>query len=259
MPHNGMEVEAQHSKIIDRVFCFTNSGLALEWIDRPPSLNDPVRMPFLHRRHVIVRAGRRRDGCFEIERHQDRLYARIREILDNFFFHLRDPSPLPVLRQRIHVRWLARDPLLGVGVAMNVDDSHKTPRRKLRIPAYAVGRPRSVRSALTLEEIISTSFFFETLPNADNGKSGRISRRSGSLYLAISFPSRKVFSSSKRRLLPSRNKAQAHIRSPRSGSGTAMQATFLTAGCERIRFSISSALIFSPPRLMRSFFRPSTI
>jgi len=31
---------------------------------------------------------------------------------------------------------------------------------------------------------------------------------------------------------------------------------FCTAGCPRIRFSISSALIFSPPRLIRSFFAP---
>ena len=33
---------------------------------------------------------------------------------------------------------------------------------------------------------------------------------------------------------PARRMMQAHMRSPRSGSGTAMQATFCTAGCERI-------------------------
>jgi len=34
MPHDGMEVEPQHSKIADGVFCFTNRGLAFEWIER---------------------------------------------------------------------------------------------------------------------------------------------------------------------------------------------------------------------------------
>src|SRR5579872_4808542 len=97
-------------------------------------------------------------------------------------------------------------------------------------PAYDVDCVCRVRSAATLGEIISTSFFLETFPNVDNGKSARISRRSGSLYLAISLPIRKIFSVSKRNSAPSFNKIQAHIRSPRSGSGTAMQATFFTAG-----------------------------
>src|SRR5690349_11814088 len=106
---------------------------------------------------------------------------------------------------------------------------------------------------------ISESVFFETLPNVDTGKSSTTSRRSGSLNLAISLPLRKSTSSGSSTFLPGLRTRQAHIFSPRFGSGTGTQATFCTAGCIRIRFSTSSQLIFSPPRLMRSFLRPSTM
>src|SRR4029079_8799597 len=108
-------------------------------------------------------------------------------------------------------------------------------------------------------DAISESVFFENLPNVDTGKSLTNSIRSGSLNLAISLPFRKSTSSGSSTFLPGFRTRQAHIFSPRLGSGTGTHATFCTAGCMRMRFSTSSQLIFSPPRLMRSFLRPSTM
>src|SRR5262249_39349897 len=102
--------------------------------------------------------------------------------------------------------------------------------------------------------------FFEILPTAVVGKRSRTCSRSGSLNLAIRFSrKRKSLSSASVSVAPERSITHAHARSPRTSSETATTATFSTAGWLRIRFSTSSALIFSPPRLIRSFLRPSTI
>ena len=98
----------------------------------------------------------------------------------------------------------------------------------------------------------------DTLPNPDSGSESNTSRRSGSLNLAISKPARNVTSSSNDSEKPGRSTTQAHIRSPSTGSGYGTQATLSTAWLPRMRFSTSSALIFSPPRLIRSLTRPST-
>src|ERR1700722_8891641 len=93
---------------------------------------------------------------------------------------------------------------------------------------YAEALSLPLRSPSIFCEIISVSVFLETLPNGDNGKSCMISKRSGSLYLAISLPIRKVFNSSKVRRAFSRSKTHAHMRSPRTGSGTGTQDAFFT-------------------------------
>src|SRR5262249_587969 len=170
------------------------------------------------------------------------LDAGVGEILDDLVLGLRDPAPLPVLRQRLDVRTLSGDPLAGAGIAMQVDDSHG----------------RCARSSPTFSATVSTSVFLETLPNVETGKSAMTSSPSRSLNPPISPPSTNATSSCNVSARPRRRITHAPIFSPSAGSGIATQATFCTAGCARIRFSISSALIFSPPRLMRSFFRPAT-
>ncbi|SLJ83001.1 Uncharacterised protein [Mycobacteroides abscessus subsp. abscessus] len=49
----------------------------------------------------------------------------------------------------------------------------------------------------------------------------------------------------------------AQVFSPSRGSGMATTAAFATLGWRTSSSSTSSALIFSPPRLMRSLMRPS--
>src|SRR5580704_7969233 len=203
-------------------------------------------MALLHGRHEIIRAWRSAHDRLEIKRDKNCFHAGAGEVVDYLFFALGCPRPIPILGQRVNIRLLARDPLFRIGITMNVDDSHGNVFQ-------------GCCSTAIFREMISTNFVFETLPKFDSGNSGKISSRSGNLYLAISLPTRKVFNSLMLMAAPSRNRTQAHMRSPRAASGPAMQATSLTDGCKRMIFSISSALIFSPPRLMRSFFRPSTI
>ncbi len=49
MAHDGMEVEAQHAEIADRVPRVVARNLALERIDRAPAMDDAVRVALLHR------------------------------------------------------------------------------------------------------------------------------------------------------------------------------------------------------------------
>ena len=46
------------------------------------------------------------------------------EVGDDFVLFLGRPPPVPVLGQRLHVRSLAVDPRLCVGIAVQVDDAH---------------------------------------------------------------------------------------------------------------------------------------
>jgi len=166
------------------------------------------------------------------ERHQNGFHAGICEILNNFFFLFRNPIALPVFRQCIHVRFLAGDPLLGVWVAMNVDDSHKILRRKSRIPAYAVsgsGRPALPR----LSGKSSPPVFSWRLCRTSTAENPAEFPGARNLILGDFLAKQKRFQFVEAQARASRNKTQAHIRSPRSGSGTAMQATFLTAGLRK--------------------------
>src|SRR5690606_38935529 len=96
-----------------------------------------------------------------------------------------------------------------------------------------------------------------TLPAGLTGRRSTISRRSGSLNFAIRCASRNSASCGSVRAPPGCSTTNAHAFSPNTGSGIATTQQASTAGCLRIRFSISSLLIFSPPRLMRSLRRPS--
>src|SRR5712691_6231906 len=240
MLHDRMEVKADHAQLIDGLLRLLDRDVALGRLHRPPGLDDALGMPLPHSMNVFIGARRRRDRRLEVERHQHRLDSRIGEIPDHLFLLPGDPAAVPVLGERLDVGALAGDPLFGAGIAVQIDDSHAAFSRS--------------SSAVTH----STSVFFETFPKADTGISGRTSSRSGSLNLAISLSMRKATSSLRARARPFFRITQAHIFSPISGSGIGMHAMFCTEGCERIRFSISSALIFSPPRLIRSFLRPST-
>jgi hypothetical protein len=64
-------------------------------------------------------------------------------------------------------------------------------------------------------------------------------------------------SASNVRLSPSRRMTKAQAFSPNTGSGMATRQADLTAGWRWMKFSTSSQLIFSPPRLIRSLRRPS--
>src|SRR5258706_672414 len=245
MLHDRMEVEAHHLQIADGVARFLDGALSLGRFDRTPSLND-AGMPVAQPCNVIIGTGRRSDGVGKIERHETRLDAVCFQCGHRFAFRLGLPLALPIGGERIDIGALAIDPWLRAGIRVEVDLPHGHTRAVL-------GRAWA-RSAAH-----SDNFFFETLPKLESGNSSTTSRRSGSLILDISFPSRNRMSSSKESTAPGCSTMQAHMRSPSSASGTGTQATFCTLGWERIRFSISSALIFSPPRLIRSFLRPSTI
>src|SRR3974390_1761133 len=81
-------------------------------------------MSLLHCGNKIVRTRRRSDGRLEIERHENRLDARSRKFLDDFFLFFRHPGAIPVLGERVDVGLLAGDPLARVWIAMNVNNSH---------------------------------------------------------------------------------------------------------------------------------------
>src|SRR5258708_34627361 len=164
-------------RLVDRHFAFRRLQLA-------PSLDDPLRMALPHGVHVLVGDGRRLDRRFQIERHQQRFDPGVREFADNVVLGLRGPAAIPVFGERVHVRALARDPFLGAGVAVQIDDSHAAPSRS----SFAV--------------TISTNAFFATLPKVDTGKYGRISSRSGSLNFAMSLSLRNSTSSFNLKLRP---------------------------------------------------------
>src|SRR6266568_9443514 len=240
MLHDRMEVKADHAQLIDGLLRLLDRDVALGRLHRPPGLDDALGMPLPHSMNVFIGARRRRDRRLEVEHHQHRLDPRVGEVSDHLLLLPGDPAAVPVLGERLDVGALAGDPLFGAGIAVQIDDSHAAFSRSNFVVSHA------------------TSVFFETFPKADTGKSGKTSSRSGSLNFAISLSMRKATISLSVRAQPSFRITQAHIFSPRCGSGIGTQAIFCTEGCERIRFSISSALIFSPPRLMRSFLRPST-
>src|SRR4029077_5969333 len=196
---------------MDRVFILGECHLTFEGIDCTPGLNDSIRVPLSHSRYKFIGAGRSARRCFEIQCNQDSLDTCIAEVFDHVTFDLRCPRPIPILGQRINVWLLTCDPFLGIGITVNVDDSHAM----VNASGDDYGLPARLFASV-FSAIISTSFFFDTLPNVDKGNSRMISRLSGSLYLAISLPNRNCFSSSKLNSAPSRTSTQAHIRSPRS-------------------------------------------
>src|SRR5882724_10887038 len=245
MLHDRVEVKAHHLQIADGAARFLYSGVSRSWFDGAPGLND-AGVPLAKAGDIIIGAGRRPDGGGEIERHETGLDAGRFEFGYHFGLRLGLPLALPIGGKRLHIGALTIDPLLRARISMEVDFPHRHTRKVLERSC-----PRSAA--------ISERRFLDTLPKLESGNSSTTSSRSGSLIFAISFPSRKWMSSSKESVDPDCRTRQAHMRSPSSTSGTGTQATFCTAGWERIRFSISSALIFSPPRLMRSFLRPSTI
>ena len=106
------------------VLGFGDRGLALERIDRRPRLDDAIAVALLHGVHVVVGAWRRVHGRLEIERDEHRLDARCREIRDDVRFFFRHPAAAPILRKRIDVRLLARNPLRRIRIAMEIDDPH---------------------------------------------------------------------------------------------------------------------------------------
>src|SRR5437773_6570862 len=161
-------------------------------------------MALPHGVHVFVGDGRRLDRRFQIERHQQRLDAGVGEVFQDLLFGLRRPAAAPVFRQRLDVGSLASDPFPGSRIAVKIDDPHKRYGRTRSSPSFFV--------------TISTSAFFDTFPKVDKGNSGRISRRSGSLNLAISFSDWKRVSSSNASERPGRRITQAQVFSPRSGS-----------------------------------------
>src|SRR5262249_47899769 len=199
-------------------------------------------MTFPHRVDVLVGARRRADRGLEIERDQAGLDPGVGELLHHLGLGLGHPGALPVLGQRLDVGALAVDPGLGSRVAVQIDDAHVS--QWLAASFAATSSPRA---------------FFDTLPKVETGKSGSTSSRSGSLNRAISLAARNAVSSGRVRCALPRRITQAHIFSPRVASGIGTQATFCTAGCIRIRFSTSSALLLSPPRLSRSFLRAPSL
>ena len=60
----------------------------------------------------------------DIERHEHRLDGKFLELFDNLRFALPRPLALSVFGQRFDVRALRFDPRLGVGITVEVDDSH---------------------------------------------------------------------------------------------------------------------------------------
>src|SRR5437773_4464527 len=85
---------------------------------------------------------------------------------------------------------------------------------------------QSLLFSLSLLAIRSVKSFLETLLNGESRKSSMISRRSGSLCLAISCSARKATRSGNASERPWRRIRHAHMRSPRTGSGIGTQATF---------------------------------
>jgi hypothetical protein len=133
--HDRMKVKAEHAEVFDRVFGFADRVLTLERIDGAPGVNDAFGMALLHRGNVIVGTRRGVDGRFEIERHQHGLDAGIGKVLHHRGFVFRHPAAAPVLRQRVDVGLLARDPFLGVGIAVEVDDAHVNRRPSSPTPS----------------------------------------------------------------------------------------------------------------------------
>src|SRR6185295_17779566 len=112
-------------------------------------------------------------------------------------------------------------------------------------------------SAANFSATISRSCRFRILPTGLTGNSFMISRRSGSLNDAIRWLRRNATNSSNPSAAPGFRITHAQAFSPNTGSGIATSTTDFTAGCAKMRFSTSSQLIFSPPRLIWSLRRPS--
>src|SRR5258707_3000058 len=173
MLHDRMEVKADHAQLIDGLLRLLDRDVALGRLHRAPSLDDALGMPLPHSMNVLIGARGRRDRRLEVERHQHRFDPRVGEVPDHLFLLLGDPAAVPVLGERLDIGTLAGDPLPCAGIAVKIDDSHAA----FSLSSFPVTR--------------SISVFFDTFPNADTGKSGKTSSRSGSLNLAISLPIRK--------------------------------------------------------------------
>ncbi|MCQ0016740.1 hypothetical protein LUX39_25795 [Actinomadura madurae] len=91
------------------------------------------------------------------------------------------------------------------------------------------------------------------------GISGSTTIRSGHLYFATSRRSKWARTSARSISRPSRVTTKAQARSPSRSSGIATRAASAIASWEPRRSSISSVLIFSPPRLIMFLTRPSTV
>src|SRR4029077_19083322 len=119
-----MKMKSQHAQVLNRMPGFSYRSFAFERIDRRPSLNDAVWVALLHGRYVIVRARRwAHRGC-EIKRDENRFHACSSEVFHYLTFALGFPGSIPIFGQRVDVGLLAANPFLGVGITMNVNDSH---------------------------------------------------------------------------------------------------------------------------------------
>lgn len=93
----------------------------------------------------------------------------------------------------------------------------------------------------------------------ETGISSRTTTCSGKYSLLTPRPARNSRSvATVTAAVPGRSVTAAQTRSPNVRSGTAMAATSATEGCAATSVSTAAALMFFPPRMMRSALRPAT-
>src|SRR5262245_31250184 len=127
MAHDGMEVKAEDLVFANRFLRFVNGTLAFEGIDCAPGLPYHARMAIAHLCDVFVGARRRAGNRLDIESDEHRFYARSGEFLNDLGLAFPSPIAVPIFGQRLDIWPLRFDPGLGVGIAVQVDNSQSLP------------------------------------------------------------------------------------------------------------------------------------
>jgi len=167
---------------------------------------------------------------FRVECDQQGFDPGVREFADHLVLGLRGPPRFQYLASA-STKGPGTRSFLGAGVAVQIDDSHAAFSRS----SFAVTISTSAFSTPCRKQTPEVRQDFEPL---------------GSLNWRSPVPE-ELDQLLKLRLRPFFGITQAHIFSPKCGSGIARRRC-LHRGVPEDQFSISSALIFSPPRLIRS-------
>ena len=126
MAHDRVKVKAEHAEFMDRFFGIFYGGFAFKRVDRPPRLQDHSPVVVAHLGDVLIGAGRCARNGFNVKGHEYGLGPGLLELLYNLRLSLARPGAVPVFRQRFYIRPLRFDPGIRVGIAMKVDDSHRS-------------------------------------------------------------------------------------------------------------------------------------
>ena len=138
-----MEMQAQELERLDRIFRLLDRVPAAMGIDRAPRLGDAA-MPVAQGGDVVVVRGRGFGGMRDVEGDDHRLDAVALEIGDHLFFGFDRPVLSPIAAQRREIGGHGLMPTFGSGMAMHVDDPHRSILRAFS-GEVGTGSPQKMR------------------------------------------------------------------------------------------------------------------